>query len=783
MQIENNILPDTKRNTLKDFIPLIFAFFGGLIALSIYQNVYLYVNGVLDGFLNKSLFLLLVHHTGYTALVALLLSFLFNYLEEKKPELGLKIIRVILLALLIIEGLLIAYYVQNYDILGVGIFGISGSDNIRFFLLPIFLMLLLTALIFHFLHKRMASFYQIISRMYPFTIILFGLFLATLNSDKKPINQNKTQYLVSSIAGHLFDFNSYEGVAEYPLQKAYQQKDVLGSYFNLSKEKPNIVFLIVEGLGSDFIGKNARFKGFTPFLDSLQQRSLYWENFVGNTGASFASFPTIMGSLPFGENGFTNIDQFTNRHTLYSILKKNGYATSFNYGGNSALNHFDKFLDEERVDIIIDKNSFDEDYQLQNEDAAGISLGYPDGELFKKWAKETYTYNAPTLDVFYTLSSKNPYLIPEKEKYENLVEKKIKKSILPERSLKLIKNNREIFASLLYTDEQLEKFLRDYQRKESYNNTIFVITGSHSNSDLPQNNELDRYRVPFMIYSPTLISPKKIASLASHADIAPSIVSLLDQQYQIKIPAQVSWLGDALVSKNTFRLQKHIPLFRGHNNIQDFITGNHYLTSGKLYKLDNKLNLLETDDDAKEDELKANFKYFKSVNTYVTTQNKILPESESLLATRKVIFSKTEMIWVESVFNGKDIDKAYNTARQLAFDKDWNRSLLLCKYILSKTPRHADTEILMGRVYSWQKEYIASEEALKEVIRQYPKYAESYAALLDTYYWADTNEKSIVLLQIIARNAVKSIEIDQKLTRAKKQLAKKKITKETIAGN
>lgn len=777
MELENNIPSGGERKTLKDFVPLIFAFFGGLLVLSIYQNVYLYVNGVLDDFLNKSLLLLLLHNIGFTALIALLLSFLFNYFERRKPNLGLKIVRIILLILLGIEGFLITYYVQNYEILGVGIFGISSSENIRFFILPILLTLLAVALIFHYLYKVMASFYQIINRMYPFTIILFSLFLATLSSDKKPINENKTQHLISSIVSNLIDSNTYEGKAEYPLLKPYKQQDALGAYFNLAEEKPNLVFIIIDGLGADFVGEKARFKGFTPFLDGLVKQSLYWNNFLGNTGTGFASFPVIMGSLPFGENGFTNIDQSTHRNTFYSILKNNGYSTSFNYGGNSALNHFDKFLDEERVDVILDKNVFGDTYQLQEEDVAGISLGYPDGELFKRWNAQSDFFEAPRLDVFLTLSTKNPYLIPNREHYESKVERKLTSETLQGSSKKLVTKNTRIFASLLYADEQLGKFLEAYKGRKEYRNTIFIITGSHNNTDLPQDDELGRYRVPFIIYSPLLKSPQKITSLASHADITPALVSLLNRQYKLKVPSHVAWLGDALVTETIFKEEKQIPLFRDRNNIQDFIKGKFYLYSGSLYELDKNLKTLETDNDRKKDELKADFRFFKSVNAYVTENNKIIPESVSMLVSRKIDLSKSEMVWIESVFNGKDIDNAYNTARELAFDKDWDRSLLLCRYILSKTPRHADTEILMGRIFSWQKEYSSSEEALKEVIRKYPKYADSYSALLDTYYWADTNEKALVLLSIIQRNRIESTEVNEKISRAKNQISIKKISK------
>ena len=52
-------------------------------------------------------------------------------------------------------------------------------------------------------------------------------------------------------------------------------------------------------------------------------------------------------------------------------------------------------------------------------------------------------------------------------------------------------------------------------------------------AELPQENELSRYKVPLLIYSPLLKVNKEIKSIASHADIAPSLISLLNKKYSL----------------------------------------------------------------------------------------------------------------------------------------------------------------------------------------------------------------------------------------------------------
>lgn len=772
MQVEQDILKNVTPKKLKDFIPLILTFFGALMVLSLYQNLSLYLSGVLDTVINKSYFVLLLNHTGYVAITALILSFLFNYLENKKPTLGYKTVKIILLLLLAIEAVLVQYYIMNYEILGTEVLSIFKSDTVVFSIMPVIGVLLICVGISYYIHKLTSKTYTIISRMYPFTIILFSLFLATLYANKKPINENKTSHLIGSLKDYVFEDYTYEGSIEYPLLNNKKPKDVLSPLFNTSDKKPNIVLLIIEGLGSDFVGTNAKYKGFTPYLQSLTTNSIYWENHLSNSGESFAAIPNIIGSLPFGKEGFTNLENYNNRNTLYSILKKNDYITSFNFGGNSAFNFIDKFLDEERVERIIDKKDFGHEYRLQEEDAAGFSLGYPDSELYKKFNAKFFSSTKPRFDVLVTLSSKNPYLIPNQEIYIKKVDNVLEHLKLDRKTKKLVSKNKELFASLVYTDIALKSFIESYKSRAEFKNTIFIITGSHNSTDLPQSNNLQRYRVPLFIYSTLQKEAKVIPSLTSHIDIAPSIISYLDANFGLELPSKTAWLGESLVHKKTFNNSKKIPLLMRQNAIVDYIKGSHFISKNEVYALNKDLNLTEEDDDIINKKIKEDFTFFKSVNTYVTKNNKIIPDSLSIYATRTKELSKQDKIWIESVFNGVDFDDAYLTAKDLAFNKEWERSLLLSNHILSKIPRHSDTEILIGRLHGWKKEYKTSILLLEEVVRKYPTYDDGYAALLDTYFWSNQNEKSLELQEKIKENNIVSKEIESKLLRASTEIAK-----------
>ncbi len=765
MQIQENNISNSK--TLKDYIPLVITFFVGLIFLSVYQNTVLYFTGVLDTAVNQSFFILILHHLGYASVCSVLLAFVFNFLENKKSNLGFKTVRYILAVLLIVECLLVTYFISNYEPFGANGIPSSNAGDIQFSVLLPFISITTTLICCHFIYRYTAPLYSVISRMYPFTIILFSLFLATLYSDRKPINENKTQYLLEDIYSYVFEEDSYEGIEEYPLARPYIKQNNLSTYFDLKEEKPHIKLIIVEGLGKEFVDTKGSYNGIMPHLKEMVSESLYWPNFLSNTGEGEAALPSVIGSLPYGEAGFTKIENFVHRHTLYSILKKNGYETSFNYGGNSALNSYDKFLVQEGVDRILDKTVFGKAYKLQEEDAAGNTLGYPDDALFHRYLDEPKpASNKPKLEVFLTLSTKAPYTIPNAGVYERKVEQLLANSTTDKKTNRFIEHNLELFASYSYADDALHSFFAEEKKSKEHDNTIYIITGSHLNRNMPSENAIKRYQVPLLIYSPLLKNGAEIKELASHADIAPSLIALLNNSYSLEVPEVVAWLGKGLMSKKVSHRNKEIPLFRGANKIQDFVYNSYLISDGDITELD--LNLNFKDNEIDRDSLvmvKNRFIISKSVNKYVTQKDKIIPSTISLIANDKRAFTKSEMIWLQSIFNGKDFDNAYTTARNLAIDKDWNRALLLSEFIISQIPRHADTEILMGRIYSWQKQYGKSVSILKEVVRKYPEYADGYCALLDTYFWSNTEQNLAPLINQIERLKINDVLLTEKVLR------------------
>ena len=410
--------------------------------------------------------------------------------------------------------------------------------------------------------------------------------------------------------GNWLDINTYEGSREYPLLAEFTPDREMAPLFRLGESPPNLVLIIMDGIGSEFVGPQAPYRDFAPFLNSLRKESIYWPNHLSNTTESHSSLPGIVGSLPYGESGFTEASGNINRNTLLGILKKNGYFTSFSYGGNTALHQWDKFLFEDRIDRMLDIKAFGQGYEKQKEDAAGNSLGFPDKEIYRRWLQEQSEQRPPFAEIFFTLSTKNPYSIPDAEHYEKRVEVLATKMIDDRPGSKSVRRNKELLASVLYADEALGEFIDRYKKLPYYENTIFLITGSHMMPELPSLDPLSRYRVPLLLYSPMLEEAKVVKKLVSHLDIAPAILGLLSDRYSMSLPGEASFLGCGLLTESLPDSQRQIPLFRHKSGIKDFIYGNYLLTDGYLYEIGPGLSLKDTDTDSLDVLVETRFKEF-----------------------------------------------------------------------------------------------------------------------------------------------------------------------------
>jgi lipoteichoic acid synthase len=606
-------------------------------------------------------------------------------------------------------------------------------------------------------------------------LIIFGSLKLFTPEMSEALHQNKIYFFTKDIirfenekkvsnAANLF----YQ--KEYPLVQPFKSsKDVLSPFFEIQEEKPNIVLIIVEGLGAEFIGNNA-LRGFTPFLDSLIPKSLYWENFVSNTGRTFGVIPSLLGSLPYGEKGFLEINPLPSHVSLISILKANGYTTSYFSGDESSFDRKINFLEYNKVDNVVDVNNFGKGYVKTKENSGGFSWGYPDAEIFRKTLADLDEKKQPRLDIIMTLTNHEPFDFPSKNVYLKKVDRIIDSNKNLGVSADQIRMNKDIYSCLLYTDNSIKDFMEAYSKRPEYKNTIFIITGDHRLIPISQKNKLARFHVPLFIFSPMLKKAERFKSISSHWDITPSLVSFLMNNYTFDKIKKTTWMSQGLDTARQFRNIHQIPLMRSKGSVNDFIYKEYLYSDGEVFKIDENFELNEIDDESILQTITDSLRESKRLNAYLTKKNKIIPNALNIYTRPAFEFSKEELLTINKLTKGLILDDCFLVARQLAFNKERKKARLLCNYILNELPNYGDVRTLKARTLAWDGDYAKAETELLDVVKRTPYYEDSYVALMDVYWWSGQNSKAIAIAKLALKNEVKTPELSVKLAQAYKRM-------------
>ena len=419
---------------------------------------------------------------------------------------------------------------------------------------------------------------------------------------------------------------------KYPFAHAERTPDTLGPLFDTHPgTPPNLVFIIVEGLGRSFSGPGARFGSFTPFLDELAGRSLYFENFLSGQGRTFGVLPTVFGSLPFGENGLSALGERMPRHqSLLSILKAQRYHLNYTTGSNLEFDNQGLFLRREGVDTLVSEADFKPPYVRSN------YWGYDDRALMEMAiAQERADPRVPAVRILQTTSMHDPFTFPDKGAYLAKVGQRLAALGIPEGANPAYTAQRDIFASILFADDALRRYFEQAATLPGYANTIFIVTGDHRLPELPMDTRIERYHVPLIVFSPLLKRPASIKSISSQFDIAPSLLAFLGHQYGLRVPEEVTWLGTGLDTEKTFRNVHAIPLKQTKTELSDFVSGTVYLAQGRLFALADGMRLDRATDEGALARARAQFDAFLAANRRVADAAALDPAAPALAPWRE----------------------------------------------------------------------------------------------------------------------------------------------------
>lgn len=330
--------------------------------------------------------------------------------------------------------------------------------------------------------------------------------------------------------------------------------------------KKNVVLISIESLSADFMQHYGNDQKITPFLDSLADRSMMFTNLYATGNRTVRGLEALTLCIPptAGES-IIKRENNKNKFTTGGIFKSKGYDVKFLYGGYSYFDNMQDFFAGNGYGIV-DRNNFKpEEITFAN------VWGVADEDMAKKAIQVMNTESKsgkPFFNHWMTVSNHRPFTYPNGR-------------------IDIPGDAKSREGGVKYTDYSLRKFFEMAKKQDWYKNTVFVIVADHCASSAGSTAlPMDKYRIPALIFSEDFIQPQKFDKLMSQIDLMPTVLGLLNFNYQSK------FLGQD-VFKKEFQPKAYIATYQDLGFVKDgYLTVISPVKKIKQYSLSQKKDKL-----------------------------------------------------------------------------------------------------------------------------------------------------------------------------------------------
>ena len=292
----------------------------------------------------------------------------------------------------------------------------------------------------------------------------------------------------------------------------------------LTPRHKNVVVIILESFGQEFVGAlnpqldGGRYKGVTPFLDSLIGVSTTYENSFANGRKSIDGMPSVLSSIPmFVEPFFLTPASLNHLSGLARELNGEGYHTAFFHGAQNGSMGFEAFARSTGFGQYYGRTEFDADPRFGGENEFDGTWAIWDEPFLQFYAQKMSEMKQPFMTAVFTASSHAPYKVPERYAKQ-----------FPE------EGGTPLHKCVRYSDMALRKFFETARRQPWYKNTIFVLTADHTSLSTHEEYQtpLGRFRVPIIFFDPSGdMKPGRRPGIAKQIDIMPTLLGYLGFQH------------------------------------------------------------------------------------------------------------------------------------------------------------------------------------------------------------------------------------------------------------
>ncbi|HEU0225559.1 MAG TPA: LTA synthase family protein [Steroidobacteraceae bacterium] len=294
-------------------------------------------------------------------------------------------------------------------------------------------------------------------------------------------------------------------LAEGRLDRVFPaRKDGLG--------RMNVVLISSESFGAEFSRLYGSREDLTPNFDGFAQKGIWFPHAYASGTRTVRGLEALTTSIPpiptvsiLRRPGNENIA------TWGAVMRSLGYHTSFLYGGYGYFDNMNAFYEGNGFEIqdrrAIQAVRFENIWGVADEDLFDHALGHFD---------RLHGEGKPFFSIVMTTSNHKPFTFRQG---------------LEQYGIPAEGGGRP--AGVRYADYALGQFLRAAESHPWFEDTVFVFAADHGarvygREQIP----LKTYEIPLMIYAPKRIRPRRVETLMTQIDVAPTVLGLLGLPYE-----------------------------------------------------------------------------------------------------------------------------------------------------------------------------------------------------------------------------------------------------------
>ena len=279
----------------------------------------------------------------------------------------------------------------------------------------------------------------------------------------------------------------------------------------------NVVMVSVESFSAEFMTAFGNQQNLTPYLDRLANEGMLFTRLYATGTRTVRGLEALTLSVPpTPGHSIVKRPDNANLYTIGEVFKDHGYESLYLYGGYGYFDNMNAFFSGNGY-TVIDRTVLKPE-QIHFENIWGVA----DEDLFSLALRELdsrHVASKPFFAHIMTTSNHRPFTYPAG------------RIDIPS------KTGRE--GGVKYTDWAIGKFIEQARAKPWFDNTLFVIVADHTHKGRGrQELPLENYHIPMVIYAPKHVPPRRVDTIASQIDVAPTILGLLNISYRSRFFGQ-----------------------------------------------------------------------------------------------------------------------------------------------------------------------------------------------------------------------------------------------------